>query len=309
MSYLIQSDFKKLIQNINLSQVIGGDFSLLDSAMIDSEETAREYLSAKFLVDNELSSTDQYDPNFSYSPDQRVYLDANLYDPSLLYAINTLTLFNGSVYICNTPIIIPEAFNPGHWTVLGLEFDLFYVPKPKPLFNIATLYTTGTEVYWNGKTYTCQIASLQIDHTIAIQLQYYSNIPQKNIFPDDVNNGIKYWGVGVNASLPTNSLPVGWTKGDNRNRSLVRHCVAIALYIIHFRISPQNIPKHIEKMYMGKEEDRIATRDGCIYPDYCALGWLQSASRGQITTSLPVIQPASGGRIRWGSKIRNQNGY
>lgn len=311
MSYLIQNDFKKLIQVGNLSQVINNDSTILESAMLDSEATAIEYLEPKYLIDNELQDTNPYDPAATYQPGNRVVLDGPAFDATQTYILGTIISNNGNVYICSLAVTVPAAFDISNWTLLGAQYNIYYIANPYPGFNVYCNYNIGDIVSWKGNKYTCVIASQYIDHTILIQLQYTSNIPLNNIFPDDPNNGIKYWGtptpITIGPGVPPANL--SWTLGDNRNRSLVRHMVAIVLYIVHQRIAPQNVPAHIARMYHGSEQDRIATKDGVIYADYSALGWFQAASRGYITVSIPSKQPRQGGRIRWGSKIRNQNGY
>lgn len=277
--------------------------------MVDAQTTAEEYLSTKFDLTSELTDTDAYDPTETYQAGERVYLDAELYNPASTYSLGVLSLFNGNIYITNIAIVAPEAFNSAHWTLLGPQFQIWYVPFPKPPFVLNQKYSATTQVFWKNNVYTCKIASVLISHEIALQLDYYANIPPPNVFPDDVNNGVKYWGEPVPFSI-TGGLPSGWVKGDNRQRSLVRHCITIVLFYIHKRISPQNIPHHISNAFMGSSTEGVATRDGYIYPDYCALGWLQAVSLGKKpAVGLVPLQPRSGGRIRWGSKIRNQNGY
>lgn len=292
MSYLIAADFKKLIQADNLSQIINRDTTILESAMLDSQQVATEHLVQKYVLDQELADTEEYDNTVAYNPGQRIYLDAPAYDQNAgIYAVGDLALQDGNVYKCTTAISVAEPFNNTKWLLLELQYQIFYVPYPYPLFILNNFYRQGTQVFWNGKTYTCQIATSAIDHTTLLQYQQYQNVPLRNIFPDDPDNGVQYWGIGVSASLTPGILPIGWTLGDNRNRSLVRHCIAIALFIVHDRIAPRNIPELRSQRYK------------------MAITWLEDASTGALTAGLPVIQPRSGGRIRWGGKIKNINDY
>lgn len=310
MSYLFINDFKQSIQTDNLNQVINEDESILDSAMLDAQDAVIEFLSEKFILDTELADTIPYNVATVYNPGDRVYLDAAAYNAALTYALNILTVQNGIIYKCSTAIVVAEAFDVTHWTVLGNQYTIFSVPLPVPLFVLNNYYNIGNQVFWKGKIYTCQIASRSIDHTTLLQFGSYAAVPPPNIFPDDINAGVQFWGIGVAQPVTANTLPnAPWKNGDNRQRSLVRHCVNIALYLVHMRISPRNIPTLREVNYMGREEDRIQNKDEIIYPIYCALGWLQSAQRGNIKSGLQAIQPRSGGRIRFGSDIKNDNSF
>lgn len=311
MSYLFIDDFKKLIQESNLQQVINSDPTILNSAMLDAQEMACEKLVQKYVLDQELADTNPYNSILSsYIPGNRVYLDASAYNTTVTYNTFSLTLWtDGSVYQSNQDGVT-GAWDPTKWIKLGIQYSIFYIKLPNPLFDLNKYYVVGNQVYWKGNIYTCVIATTGIDHSLLIQYQQYNNVPLLNIFPDDPLNGIQFWGIAVPATIAAGSLPgMPWTAGDNRCRSLVRACVRIALYIVHARISPKNIPEIRSVDYMGREEDRINAKDEVIYPEYCALGWLQSAGRGGLTAGLQPIQPRSGGRIRWGSDVKFINGY
>jgi len=93
------------------------------------------------------------------------------------------------------------------------------------------------------------------------------------------------------SNVVSSSTITAWVKGDNRNAQLVTYCCDIALYHIHSRIAPRNIPDLRVKRY----DD--------------AIKWLKMAGRGEITPSLPVIQPLQGNRIRYNSQIKQVNDY
>ena len=82
-----------------------------------------------------------------------------------------------------------------------------------------------------------------------------------------------------------------WKFGDNRNQQLVNYFIDIALYHVHSRISPRNIPDLRVKRY----DD--------------AIKWLKMAGRGDITAELPLIQPKQGARVRYGGQVKNINTY
>jgi hypothetical protein len=80
----------------------------------------------------------------------------------------------------------------------------------------------------------------------------------------------------------TNWQSITWIVGDNRNQSIVDAYIAIVLWYLSPRISPQVLPKWVEaKFTMAKE-------------------WLQDAADGKITLDVPELQPSEGNRIRFG---------
>ena len=294
MAYLILSDFKKLIQSDNLAAIIGSDYNILDQINLASQSEVVSYLTQKYDCSREFSDTNVYSRTPAYKANERVYLDATEYSATSTYALNSLTLHLGNVYICSTAITIAEAWTVGHWTLIGSQYSLFYVPLPKPEFNYLTTYAKDDHIWYKDKTYTALLPSVSYGHDSALQLGNYENIPPINIFPDDINNGAKYWGTGTAYALTAGTLPTatGWTAGDNRNQQLVNYCIDVALYTIHSRIAPRNIPDLRVKRY----DDVIK--------------WLQNAAQGKtITAALPLIQPKSGGRIRFGGQVKQKNNY
>ena len=293
MSYLILPDFKKLIQTDNLAAIIGSDYTILDQMKLAAQTEVTSYLTQKYDCSREFTDTLLWDRATSYKGGQRVYLDATAYSAAATYTLNALTLYAGNVYICTTAISVGEAFNVAKWYLIGSQYAMFYVTLPYPEFNYNTLYSVGTLAWWKDKTYTARIATLVYSHET--QLQINSPVTTQNYAPDDTINGLKYWGTGTSYSLYTGTLPTDttkWTAGDNRNQQLVNYCIDVALYTVHSRIAPRNIPDLRVKRY----DDVIK--------------WLKNAAQGNtITANLPLIQPSQGMRIRWGGDVRRQNNY
>ena len=100
-------------------------------------------------------------------------------------------------------------------------------------------------------------------------------------------NGVLWQSLSANTNkLPgadiTNWNSITWVVGDNRNQSIVDAYIAIVLWYLSPRISPQVLPKWVEaKFTMAKE-------------------WLQDAAEGKITLDVPELQPSEGSRIRFG---------
>lgn len=292
MPYLIFSDYKKQIQTDNLLQVIGNDLTVLQTAELQAVEEAYGYLSQKYKTSQEFTETLPWSYSKIYNAGDRVYLDATAYSASATYALNALTLQAGKVYICSTAVNTPEAFNPAKWTLLGDQYDIFYATYPKPVFDYQAIYKSGDQVFWQNKTYTAQRASFTWGDDI--QFRVYENIPMPNIFPNDPVNGVIYWGSGTAYSVAAGTLPTNtakWTAGDNRTQSVLMVVIDICLFHLHSRIAPRNIPDLRRDRYLN------------------AVDMLKAFARGEMTAKLPLIQPKSGARIRFGGNIKNINSY
>lgn len=297
MAYLILNDFKKLIQQENLSQIIGSDYSILDSLALSAVQTATSYLTQKYITAQEFQDTQKWDSTVVYKAANRVYLDAPAYNAAGTYILGALTLQAGNVYKCTTAITVAEAFNPAHWGLLGVQYALFYAKYPNPLFTLTNNYNIGDLVFWGTSSWRCLRATDHGSHEGALQSVYSQQIPFNNIFPDAI--GQTQWTAiaPIPYTIPATTDILNttyWAPGDNRNQELLNYTIDIALYRVHKRIAPRNIPDLRVKAY----DD--------------AIKWLKDAgavNNSGITADLPRIQPKSGARIRWGGDVRKQNNY
>ena len=293
MSYLILNDFKKIIQSDNLNQIIGSDYFILDQLKLAAQSEAISYLVQKYDVSKEFTNSLPYSVTTSYKANQRVYLDAPAYSPLTVYTVNSLTLYLSNAYICTA--ITTGVFAPASWSLIGIQYTFFYVTLPFAEFNFYKYYLKGDKVYWNNSTYTALQPSVVPIHETLLQGGTYYNAPPINIFPDDINSGIQYWGTPTAYTVAAGVLPTDitkWTLGDNRNQQLVNYCIDIVLYHIHSRIAPRNIPE----LRVHRYQD--------------AIKWLEGAAEGKyITAAIPILQPKSGGRIRWGGAVKQNNYY
>lgn len=300
MAYLTPGDYRKTIQSENLQQVIGS----LQSVLNDAEDTATEevqgYLIQKYIIDREFQDTPAWSKTQSYDAFNRVYLDAPAFDPTATYNAGDLVTYivpnlkDTGVYRSKAGSVA-HAFNASEWDLKAFQYAVFNAPPPKPEFNYTTVYNKGDQVFWKDKVYTCLIASVMTTQETALQYGTYKNVPFGNVFPDDAVNGLQYWGPGVAYSVPANTdifNTTYWQAKDNRSKQVVWCVVVLALYFAHARISPRNIPE-------------IRVKD---YDD--AIKKLKRFAEGDTTNvKLPVIQPKSGGRIRYGGNVKNINTY
>lgn len=269
MGYLHQIDYKKLIQVDNLAQIIGQDYTLLTSAESSAIETLTSYLRQKYDVSKEFTDTTLYSYQSTYKAKNRIYLDGTAYSTASTYAVGSIVSYNAKVYYCSTAITVAEAWTVAHWTLLGNQYQFFYVTLPQQEWDMYTTYVVGDSVWYNDKVYTATYGSTGL-------------IPTSNT---------SIWGSGT--VYTTNALPTDstkWTVGDNRNAKMKDVLIDIVLYDLHSRIAPMNIPELRDKRY---DE---------------AINWLKNCAKGDdITCTLPRIQPNQGNRLRMGSVLPKQN--
>lgn len=313
MAYLVPSDYTFLIQAENLNQVSGtSDFNKLKAETTAITEM-RSYLAQKYDMSRTFADTTQWKLGLAtYLPGNLVYLNPAAYSATATYILGIYVLQAGNIYKCSTAIPVAEAFNSAHWTLIGPQYQLYYAAYPKPLFDYQKNYVVGDQVYWNGKTYTCIKDSVTYGHDATLQLGYTNqNGFPVNQFPDAIG-GNQQWGSATAYNIPANTDILNttyWTLGDNRNQLLLSRLIDMALYYLHKRIAPRNVPETRIWAYMGAADEMSVTKEGTIFPEYSALGWLQSCMRGDISVELPIIQPRVGNRIRFGSNVKTTNTF
>ena len=249
MPYLIPSDYKPLIQDVNLQQIIGSDNSILLKSQLLAQGEAVSYLKQKYNVSREFADLLAWSNTKIYLAGARVY--------------DTSNVIYSAIY-------------------------------PFPEFVYSNFYNVGDKVFWKNSVYTCQVQTPLLDHDAGIQYLKIENLPLQNVAPDDMNDGTKYWGVGVPYSITAGTLlsnTTYWQAADNRDQQLVAYVVDLTLYHVHTRIAPRNIPELRLKRY----DD--------------ALAWFMMCAKGEVTPNLPLIEPKQGNRIRYGGSIRQINSY
>jgi len=312
-SFIFYGDYAKQIQEDNLLQVVGNKTSILNSIQLAAVEECVSYLKQKYDITQAFQPITQHDITKPYKSGQTVYLNAPAYDATKTYALGSFVAQSDKIYKCTTAIAAHEAFNVAHWSLVGDQYAIYYAKYTQDSFYYKAIYTVGNKVFWCDKIYTCRIATQILDHEALLQIGVSGTSKIVNIFPDDPVKGVQYWGAGTPFSIPASteiSNTDYWIFGDNRDQKLLQICIDIALYHAHCRISPRNIPDLRIRRYIGDANDREIRGQRILYPTYSALGWLQSAAIGNdITPSLPLLQPAQGGRIRFGGNQKNVNNY
>jgi len=320
-TFLFIGDYSKQIQNDNLQQIINGDNSVLEAIQMAAVEECLSYLKGKYDTEKALAPITQHDKTKTYTAGQTVYLNAAEYEANKTYDLDTLAVYKLNVYKNTTAITAGEPFTGSKWQLIGEQYTTYFALTPQKHFNYKAVYYVGDIVFYKDKIYTCKQKTPILDHQALLNIAQAGTSNIANIFPDDTAKGVQFWGVGVPYSVApitenntTTYIDITdttyWTRGDNRDQKLLQICIDIALYHAHSRISPRNIPELRVTRYMGYDHDREIRGQRVLYPTYSALGWLQAAVIGNdITPSMPVIQPDSGGRIRYGGNVKLINQY
>jgi hypothetical protein len=298
MGYLTPGDYKKTIQADNLNQVIGSDSFILEDAEQTAIEDVKSGLVQKYEVEQEFIDTPAWDKTDTYLALDRVYLDAPTFSAVTVYAAGAYVTYQPNVSIPAKTVYksiagsAAHAFLASEWTEVGPQYTIYAPKLPAPLFNYRSVYKVGNTVFWKDKVYTCAIET----STTADYLQYlnYQNIPPANIFPDDLVNGVQYWGAGVAYSVAPGTDILNttkWLPGDTRCKQIVWCVVALTLYYVHARIAPRNVPE------LRQDDQRRADK------------MIKQFAEGDKTPKLPVKQPRQGARVRYGGNIKNNNTY
>jgi phage gp36-like protein len=79
--------------------------------------------------------------------------------------------------------------------------------------------------------------------------------------------------------------------GTARDPQLLAYIIDIALFHLHSRIAPRNVPELRQTRYDN------------------AISWLKMCAFGDVTPKLTPISPAQGNRIRYGGNTKNTNQY
>jgi len=299
MSYIIQSDLLRTIQDVNLQQIISNDATILERAILSAEAEAKSYLRQKYLLEQEFTDTLLYSFTKIYYTNQRFFVNGSPFQGGTSHSLGDLVSYNNQIYQCK---LAYNTNNPPtdttYWTLLGAPNSIYTVQTYSggvvPAFEYSNVYRLGDKVYWKGKVYTCRVATATITHEVALQYGFYQNLPQNNVAPDDTVNGLQYWGGGVAYSVPAGNLisPSNFfVADDNRDAQMVMMIIDVALFHLHSRIAPRNIPELRVKRYEA------------------AVEWFRMCAEGKITPSLPLIQPKQGNRIRFGGNVKNINNY
>lgn len=293
MAYVNTRDYLRVIQPKELNAITKSDITIrkMSEGAVMSELNAS--LIQEFDTDSEFKDLAIFSMLIVYKGNDRVYLDADAYSATATYALNALTLESGNVYVNTTPIVTPEAFAIGKWDLLGIQFDLFYVTLPNPLFDSRKFYHKDDVVFWEDNTYIAQQDSIVVSQQDALQAANSSDVNLFNPVPGTLS-GENMWGTATPYSVAAGTLPTDttkWTFGDNRNQMFVDMFLDMVVYKLSKRIAPDNVPEARHNAWITAQQN------------------LKRIASGNINAQLPVKEPLQGNRIRWGGSPREINSW
>lgn len=338
MAYLRLQDFYSNIQSSSLNQIISNTdgFRLIKQDVAISE--IKSYLSQKYDVDDEFRDTVQFSFTTTYKAKQLVYLDASAYDATLTYALNVIVLQGGNVYYCKTAIVSPEAFTLSKWTLLGAQYDLFYIPTPVAEFDKSTFYYKDDYVFWKDKVYKASRDTIVPSHQDQLQYGSVNSIPDANAFPDSINtqwiNGTDYsivglWPVAVSGDFTAYNAGTAYTTGQRISyNSLIYQAMTSTTgttpgtdhtkwQVVSCTSGDNRNPQLVEiaiYLTLYKLSTRISPNN---VPDVWvknyddAIDWLKKCGRGEVKLDAPLLQipNKSTNSFRWGSAPKKVNDY
>lgn len=309
--YITLADYRSSIQKGQLNKQIldelnnGQERQFAESWAIGK---VRGSLGHRYNIDFEIRPTLPFDIEKTYYAGDRCIISFDQWEQSKAYKQNDCVIKDGNGYLClleNSD----SSFDPDKWQGIGKENSIWSILFPYPIFslniegainsNVIGYYKTGDRVFWNNKIYEAIIDSKILPGDEVLQYGQYSSVPTVNVFPDDPAYGSRYWKFiedysvkGDLTTLPSGNDPdTAWKPTDSRDPVIVQAIIDLALWQLHSRISPNNIPDlRIDKMKM-------------------TFSWLRSVNDGDENIDMLRLQPEQGDSITWGSKIKQRNGY
>ena len=263
-------DYRRLIQDDNLLQVIESN----QSVKLDVEQSAQaemiSYLTQRYIVNSVFTNTSEYTNATTYRGKNLVEYTATAWANATTYAVGNRVSYQDKIYECAVISIGFIPTNTTYWTYICDDKALFYVTLPNAEYDNTTSYSVGNQVWYNDYVYTNTVACVGV-------LPTNTGFWTASVSPYTVTAG----------TLPTDATK--WTAGDNRNQQLVMYLIDITLYHLHSRINPRNIPDLRKERYDGNNP----TQNGG------AIAWLKRCASGDVTADLPNIIPQQGMSIRY----------
>jgi hypothetical protein len=227
-------------------------------------------------------------PGVSLNTIQYVDYPYPLFQYQSFYRAGDRVTWQGSVYQC-----VQGTIPVGHQEMLNRGvYPLYPVPNQFP----GMVPGVNGSQWSPGTPYSFSFSGL------------YGSVPGSPIPAWDslttypVGLGVTYGGqtwyavTGVAGNVPGADvyswLPVSITIGDNRSQQVVQVVIDIALYHLHSRLAPRNIPELRTRRYER------------------ALRWLDDAAHGVVTPQMIQLnQPELGARISFGSSVKRVNAF
>jgi hypothetical protein len=202
MGFLRYFDYQNYIQNANLTQILASNDAIRVSVEQAAQAEMISYLTDKYDCDVVFAPTNNFSLTAKFKANSLVQITADAYLTTTIYTHIGIdyVLQSGKIYVLKTSGAT-STFDPSKWTLVGNQYDLFYINYPYLPFDLNKYYIVGNIIFHKNKVYKAILPSLIQDHADKLQAGEYSNVVPNNIFPDDPINGVKYWGIGIDYTV------------------------------------------------------------------------------------------------------------
>ena len=345
--YLTLNDYLTTIRSDQLNNQLldtieqGGQFERMEAESFAIDEI-RSVLGSYFYLDFELRPTLPFIYLKKYYAGDRIVLDFPLWEAndgneiegesettnSDSYVLGDCVVWNptGSNILtayCANKDNNDRVFNPDNWTVIGNQYDIYFVQFPYDIFQLVPSPQIGTStpglyngnppcqsrVCWEKNLYLCRNNTWIIGHQGREQFYSINDIPSPNLFPNmkdpNFTDGNRQWqNMGcyfLKSILPSYPNPIdselinennegidAWTSQYTQSWTLGDNRSNVIKQII-IKISLYELLKRNSFMLKERSIDR----------DW-AFRKLERIRKGEDTTLIPILQPEQIGDISFG---------
>ncbi len=203
MNYLRNEDFRLLIQDQNLQQIISNDQTILDSAEIVAVEEITSYLSQRYDTSTAFKNIQNFGAAIAYKKGDIIDLTAPPYAINTTYLTNALVLSGGNIFKALQTVNNITPINDNiNWKLISKDQTLFYalLDSTGNYPDNITYWAQGDNRYQLLVVYAVDIAIYHILSRISPR-----NIPQLRIdrYESAKNHLDKIARGNINVVLPT----------------------------------------------------------------------------------------------------------
>ena len=309
MRTLINSDYNRIIQKLDLDQITLGDWSIVYSTEAVVKEEISSYISKRYDISKIFVNLDKFSLTNTYYAGDITYISENDWNDVLTYNPGDRVRYpiNNVEYVfINTATASGATYSPtngSYWNQGVLDGSLYYVNYPYPLYNQSQVYVTGDKVLYNNIIYTA-IKDNNGDYLNEDSVYDVDSFNTSAIIPGYSTKWSDYWTAAtssytVSGIQPDTDNTGVWQAGDNRNQLILQYMMDMVLYHVCASINPRNIPELRGIRYDGASPSQLGG----------AVGFFKKVSQGQLSLNAVEIIPTSGQSLYWTSSERRTLDY
>jgi len=317
MAFLRNKDFYSLIQEDNLDVILGDNDNLLQDRIRSAEAEAASYLRHRYDVDKIFASLLSYSATMQYYEGNIVEWTETAYDSTATYNTDDRCSYSGYIYEAKEDGVT-GTWDSSKWTQLA-ENESIWTCKVPSLGDLPSdnefaysdsayltdfKYLTG----WDRENIT-SLYFKRIDDYVYMYISEANRTANTNSYgrfvydetgldmphtvevlsaDNDIIKGeitIKQY-IDDDATFAV-TVSNHWELKDSRDQKMVEILIDIALYHVHSRINPRNIPDLRRIRYDGDDANQ---RGG-------AIGMLKMIRDGKNSLDIPIYTDKNKGSI------------